>query len=350
MRILFEITHPKHAHVFHYAIGALRSRGHTVAITARDKDVTVDLLRAWGLEFTVLSSRSGRGLLALGRELLVRDWRLWRFARRFRPDVLVAHEGPSAAHVGFLLRRPVIAFEDTEHSTFQHRITYPLVTRVCTSWHYERDWGAKHVRYPSIGELAYLHPNQFVPDPSVLQRAGLRAGEPFSVVRFVSWQAVHDRGQSGIVPAERRAFLERLERFGRVVVSSEQALPADLERFRLRVPPHQFHDVLAHAQLCIGEGGSVACEAALLGVPAIFVSTLRVGYLNRLEQHYQLAFSLSDSARALELAERLLSDPNTPAVWQERRARLLEVEEDLVPWMVREIEAFAPKEPKTLGA
>ena len=338
MRILFEVTHPKHLHLFKNPIWELEARGHTVAITARDKDVTLDLLRSYGLEFTALS-RKRTGLVGMTRELLVRDWRLWCFARRFRPDVLVARVGPSAAHVGLLLGRPVIVFEDTEHATLQQRITFPFVTHVCTATHYEKDWGAKHVRYQSFDELAYLHPRRFTPDRAVVERAGLEPGK-YIIVRYVSWQAAHDIGQSGVAPRRRLEVLEQLERHGRVLVTSESPLLADYERFRVPVPPVDFHHVVAYARLVFGESATVAAEAAILGVPAIFVSTLRAGSLNRLEHHYGLAYSVSTDSEALALAERLLDDPATPERWRQGRERLLAEEQDLTAWMIQEVECL----------
>ncbi|MBM4031734.1 MAG: DUF354 domain-containing protein [Planctomycetes bacterium] len=337
MRILVEITDAKHVHLFKHAVRELEARGHTAAITARDRDIITGLLSAYGFGFTTLS-RQGFGLWGLGKELLVRDWRLLRFCRRFRPDVLVGRVGPCAAHVGFFLRKPVIVFEDTEHARLQQWISFPFATRVCTAVHYEKDWGRKHIRYKSFDELAYLHPNRFTPEPQVVERAGLDPAKPYVVVRFLSWAAAHDRGQKGIDPARRLDVLERLKRFARVVVSSEAPLPGEFDRFRLPAPPHDFHHLLAFSRLYLGEGSTGAAEAAVLGVPGIYVSTIRLGYLNRLEHHYGLAFSVSEEAAALGIAERLLADPATPELWRERRQRLLSEEEDLTPWMVREIE------------
>jgi len=339
MRILFEVTDAKHVHLFKYAIRELEARGHTIAITARDRDILTGLLRAYGFEFTTLS-RQRLGLTGLARELVARDWRLWRFARRFRPDLFVARVGPCAAHVGFLMRKPVVVFEDTEHATLQQRITFPFVTHVCTATHYEKDWGRKHIRYQSFDELAYLHPTRFTPDPDVVRRAGVDIDSPYIVVRFLSWQASHDVGQSGIDPERRLAVLERLERHGRVVVSSEAPLPDAFERFRLPVAPSDFHHLVAFSRLYMGEGATVASEAAILGVPGIFVSTLRAGSLNRLEHHYGLAYSVSTDSEALALAERLLDDPATPERWRQGRERLLAEEQDLTAWMIQEVECL----------
>ncbi len=336
MRVLFEFTHPIDVHLFKHLVWALQARGHGTAIAARDKDVILDLLRGYGLSFTCLSRR-GRGLFGLAQELVVRDWRLWRFARRFRPDLLVSSVGPCAAHVGWLMRRPVLVVDNTEHGRLQHRIAFPFATRICTADYYQKDLGAKQVRYRSFEHLAYLHPNRFAPDPSVVERAGVRPHEPFLMVRFVSWEATHDVGEHGIRPDERMRVLERLERFGRVIVTSERSLPPEFDRFRLPVAPHEYHHLLAFARLCLSEGGTVAAEAAVLGVPTVFVSTLRPGCQQRLEEYYQLLIQVEDAEAAIAQAERLLSDDRTPVLWSNRQQRLLDEEGDLTEWLLGQV-------------
>ena len=122
MRILIEITHPAHVHFFRNAILEFQRRGHEVAVTARQKDIALELLDSYGIEFTTLS-RKGAGKFALAGELIARDVRLWQFCRKFKPDVLTAIAGVSAAHVGFALRKPVVVWDDTENATLSHMIT-----------------------------------------------------------------------------------------------------------------------------------------------------------------------------------------------------------------------------------
>lgn len=339
MRILFEITHPKHAHLFHNAILELRQAGHEIRITARRKDVTLRLLDAWGLDYKVLTNQPKSGLLALGTELLIRDLRLWRFARRFRPDVLVARVGPCAAHVGLLLRKPVIVFEDTEDATLQQRLAFPFATRICTAIHYEKEWGHKHIRYRSFDELAYLHPNRFTADPGVVQQHGLEPGS-YIIVRFVSWKAAHDIGEAGIGAKSRLGLLERLEAFGRVLVTSEAPLPATFERFRLPVPPEQFHHVLAFAKLTFGESSTVATEGAMLGVPGVLVNTMNWGSVNSLVRNYGMLFQTTSETDGLAIAEDLLSRPDLADAWAGKRSELLSQEGDLTEWMIDEVLAL----------
>ena len=54
MNILFDIGHPAHVHLFKNAIWKLEAKGHKVAITSREKDVTTSLLDYYGFEHKVL--------------------------------------------------------------------------------------------------------------------------------------------------------------------------------------------------------------------------------------------------------------------------------------------------------
>ena len=130
MRILFDICHPAHVHVFRNPIGLLADRGHEILLTSRDKDISLALLDQLGLPHRTLSAQSAPGMFALARELAVRDTRLVKFVREFRPDVMAAVGGIFIAHAGVLTRTPSLVFYDTENAVLQNLLTYPFATRV----------------------------------------------------------------------------------------------------------------------------------------------------------------------------------------------------------------------------
>ncbi len=61
MHILVDIIHPAHVHFFKYAITLWREQGHKVSITARQKDIAIDLLDRYGFDYIDLG-RAGQGL------------------------------------------------------------------------------------------------------------------------------------------------------------------------------------------------------------------------------------------------------------------------------------------------
>ncbi len=338
MKILVEVTHPAHVHFFRNAIGIWKSRGYKVAVTARDKEIVVELLKLYGIEHAVLSGK-GRGKLSLFSELIKRDYNLWRFCREFKPDVLTAIGGVFAAHVGWIMRKPVIVWDDTEHAGISHKMTFPFVTSVYTPDCYTIELGKKQIRYAGYHELAYLHPNRFTPDKNVLRDIGIDTNEKYCLVRFVSWQAHHDIGQHGFTESSKVKFVDEVSKYAKVYITSESALPEELEKYRLRIPVHLVHYVTAYAALYVGEGATMATESAILGVPAVYVNTLESGNISTLER-YGLAKQVTDANQALQCCIDWLCAPDAKEKCIASRKKLLEDKIDVTDYVVGVISSY----------
>lgn len=342
MHILCDISHPAHVHFFRNAIDLWRRRGREVTIVSRAKDITLELLDQYGYQHTCLST-ARRGLLGLGLELLEHEGRLYRLFRANPPDIFIEIGGTFIVHAAKLLRRPSIVFYDTENAKVSNAITYPFASAICTPQCYQGEAGPQHIRYEGYHELAYLHPNCFQPDPAVLEQLGLTPADTYFVVRFVGWTSGHDIAQHGFSPAGKLKLVQTLEQFGRVLITSEAPLPETLARYALRLPSALIHHVLAFSTLYIGESATMASEAAVLGIPAIFVSPVGRGYTDEQEQKYGLCFTLKDEAEAINRATDLLSRPQLKAEWQAKRRRLLAEKVDVTGWIVRFVEELALK-------
>ncbi len=342
MRILVDLTHPGDVHFYRHAIERWRERNHTVLLTARRKDLTVDLLRRLSLQHDDLGDARS-GLLGLGIEFFARTYRLCRRVREFRPDVLTATAGTFIAYAGLLCRVPSVVFYDTENATLSNLLTYPVATTVATPQCYFGGVpAAKHRTYAGYQELAYTHPNVFTPDPGRLAAFGLSRDEPFIFVRLVSWGAAHDTLDHGFTDVE--AAIRQLQGFGRVVISAEGALPATLEPLRLTGPLEEVMHVLAFARLYIGESATMASESATLGTPAIFVATTGRGYTDDQERRYGLTYTFRDRRTAqrdaLAKATEILSDPESKAQWATKRARMLTEMINLTDYVVALVESY----------
>lgn len=338
-RILVDITHPAHFHFFRRAMEIWRQNGIELIVAARDKDLTLDLLESHGYDYALLS-RARRGLAGLALELIEHQARLLRFIRRTRPQVLVEVAGTFIVHAARVARLPALVFYDTEHARASNLITYPFATRILTPACYQSDLGAKQIRYEGYHELAYLDPRHFRPDPAALQEAGLAPGESYFVLRFVSWDASHDVGQRGFSYDDKRDLVRRLSRYGKVLITSEAALEPQLEPFRLRAAPENIHHLLAFARLYIGEGSTMASEAAVLGTPAIYVNTLPLGYIYEQQHRYGLVHWLPQSREAIRLAEAFAADDHIKEEWRCRRDRMLSDKIDVTAFIREQVEAY----------
>lgn len=293
-RILVDICHPAHVHFFRNPIAELQARGHEVMVTSRRKEMATELLDELDIEHRPLSFAARGGALGMLSELIRRDLALARVVREVRPACLAAIGGIFAAHAGFLTRTPSVVFYDTENARLQNLITYPLAATVVAPRCYEGWLPKSAVRYPGYHELSYLHPDRFTPDYSTALANGLAPEGDTFLIRTVAWQANHDVGEHGWSPELLRAVVQYLGAKGRVLISSEGPLPSDLEAYRYAGEPARIHDVMAFCRLHVGESATMASEAAVLGVPAVYAAKTGRGYTNELDRRYGLARRVID--------------------------------------------------------
>lgn len=340
MKVLFDIVHPAQVHFFKNVIGLLRQRGDEVLVTARKKDVTLELLEALGIEYKCISTK-GSNIFGLAAELVVRNFRLWKVARKFRPDVMVARVGVAAGPVGKVLRIPTVIYDDMEKARLQAAVGMTFAKYICTGLGYYRDFGKRQVRFRGSPVYAYLAPEYFQPDKEPLRRAGLDPEKPYIFVRTVSWGASHDVGRSGGGEEDLRRLMEKLSSFGRVIISAEEPLPQSLSQYENPVPAEHMHHLLAFASLCLVEGGTMAAEAAVLGVPVVCLGTYDFGYLRALEKEYELIYRPGSFDKAVQKAEELLGKPDLKQVWMAKRKKLLSESDNVTKFQLEMIDRAA---------
>ena len=339
MKILIDMGHPAHVHLFKNFIWEMGEKGHEIKVTARDKEVTKYLLSAYNIPYDLVGE-IGTGKFNLIKEWISRDYKIINIARRFKPDYFLGVLNPVPAHSAKLLKKTSITFTDTEHPKLANFVTIPFSDVVLTPFCFKRDQGRKQIRYNGYHELAYLHPNYFTPNPAVLDEIGLREDDTFVILRFVSWSASHDVGQYGI--KNKIELVRELEKYGRVLITSEGRLPKELEKYKIKVSPEKMHDLLYYASLYIGEGATMATESAILGTPSIYVSSFigTMGNLIELEQKYGLIFNYNDTNKAIEKAIGLIQKPTLKEEWREKREKLLKDKIDVTSFMVWFIENY----------
>ena len=325
MKIMFNVAHPAHVHLFRNVITLLQQRGHSVDVVSLGREITEQLLGIYDLQYVSLG-RSHKDLLVKYMDTVRADLRMVRLIKKRKPDILASTGIPYSAQAAKVCGVPSIAFSDTEIATLVLHATLPFVSAVCTPSCFDLDLGPKHVKYNGYHELAYLHPNYFSPDPSVLENVGLGKDEDFFVLRLSSADSSHDLGpKASLLDSVQAAteILGELEQYGRTFLTSEVRLPEDLRRFELRIPPHKMHDLLAYATIYMGEGATMASEAGVLGVPWIYVSHTTRGYLRDQEENYGLGFSVTSWEAAIDKASQLIQSENLKSDWQSKREKLL---------------------------
>jgi len=345
MRILFDVTHPAHVHLFRPLAERITAEGGEVMFVGRRKDLAVELLEAFSLpHFIPPSRRSGPGSAGDALEFAERTGALRRTIHDWGPEVLLTRN-PTGAVAGLGTRTWTVFDTDDGRTVGLHYwAARPFADVITSSIHDPEDHGRRHRRYRSLKALGFLSPPHFVPDPAIRDRYGAPDG-PLFVVRLSRHDASHDRRIIGIDSATRTALLHMLLSVGHVVLSMEgqdtrlhpHRTDGSTDHEHRVVRATDFHHLLAAASLCVGDSQSVAAEAAVLGVPVIRLSgfTGRTFYLTLLEEQYGLIRNYRPGEEDALLSEvRTVLDDLAGARADARDSadRLRAGTEDLIAW------------------
>ena len=277
MRILIVSAHPAQVHGFRLVRDELLKAGHQVFWATTDKDIAINLLRQFGIEYFLI--------LKAPKNFFCRVWymlrnvcRLIPYLRRNKIDLVVDRYEPFISVAAWLNRTPHICLADTEHAAIKCK---PFI-KMCQAALYPTCF-YEHVTddmlyFPGNIELFYTHPKRFTPKP-VWNLLGIEPDTRFAIVRFVKWDAWHDTQLvGGFTLEQKRTLIQRLQQHMRVFISSESELPADLEPYRIHIPIEQMHHVQAAAALFVGESATMASESVCLATPAIYIDQVGRGY------------------------------------------------------------------------
>jgi predicted glycosyltransferase len=338
MKVLIDIGHPGHVHLFRNFAHIFIGRGHQVLFTIRDKEHEADLLKYESLTFISLgkhySSKAGKiwGLIKYNIRILL-------ISQSFKPDIYLSHGSVYTLLSALLLGRPNIALEDTGNPE-QVRLYLPFTDAVLTSARFPHLYGEKQVFYNSYHELAYLHPDYFAPDKNVLKELGLKEGEKFSIVRLVAWTASHDRKAKGITPEQRELIVRHLMSKGQLFISSEKPLPSDFSKFRFPLGPERMHHALAFASLFVGEGATMASESIFLGTAAIYINSMIPGIITEQEKESGLLNAFTGFEGVLGKIDTLLENPLQKTETKTISERLIRSKCNLTAFLVEFVEGW----------
>jgi uncharacterized protein len=352
MKILVDIGHPAHVHFFKNAVWQLEARGHKVQITTRNKEITLDLLNAYQLNYCKVGDNK-KGLANKATNMIKIDSEVYKIAKKFNPDILTGIHSPYIAQIGKLLNRPSLVFTDTEHAKLANVLTFPFASAIITPSSFKGDLGPKHIRYSGFHELAYLHPNYFRPNPAVLEEMALSEDDNIFLVRFASFNASHDTKSENFKKEYISSLIEKLDEKGKIIISSEKKLDTNLEKYQYNLSPSKYHDVLFYAKMYIGESSTSAEEAAVLGTPAFNFERILIngtacsfgdicGLLTELENKYEMVYCFHDEVKLLRKLDELLDRgiENVKQDWKEKNQRLLKDKIDVTQFIIWFIENY----------
>lgn len=270
--VWIDLSNSPHIPFFVPIVAALRARGVTVTLTARDFAQTRELAGLHFGDVTVIGGW-GRGMTAKAAAIAGRAFALASHARGRRFRLAVSHNSYAQLLAARLVGMPAVTMMDYEHQPANH-LAFRLARLVMVPEVFPGDalrrFGAARVRrYPGLKEQVYVHP---APSTEGL-RVRFGAGDMvLAVLRPPPDAATYHRFKNPL-------FSRAVDR----VVADENCLGLLLPRTpaqaawagqrwgdRVFAPGGVLPGaaLLAAADLVVGGGGTMTREAALVGTPA----------------------------------------------------------------------------------
>lgn len=337
-KILVDINHPAHVHLFKGFISGMKTLGYEVLVTAKNSTSIKELLQKNEITYTTVGHKKDSMILKYLYELvhLIKVWYIVR-TKQIEYGIGVSMVLPL---VSKLTQMKSIALDDDDLTVtplFGKFVSYADVILNPSPLAYE-DRGPNRICHNSFHELAYLHPNQFTPDPAVVKEAGMTLGEPFFILRFNAFKAHHDGEAMGISLAQKLRLIELLRPYGKIFITTEREPEPALKEYQLPVSPDKIHSLMYYAAMFIGDSQTMISEAALLGTPSVKLNTFagRLAIPNEIERTYKLCYSFHplEFDKMLELINRLLKQPDTKAEWSRKKDRMLADKVDFTAYLI----------------
>lgn len=343
MNILIDIAHPAHVHVTRNAYFELTQKGHKVYVTVKNIPSAIALLDIYKIPYIHLGGKkdSLRGKAFLQ---IMYNFKIWWLVITKRIDVGFS-SSITPAHVSKISKMHSVIFDDDDDAVeplfvkWGHPFADVVLSPTCA----ERA-SSKRVAYDGYHELAYLHPNRFTADVSVLSEIGLKEGDTYFVLRFNAFKAHHDVGVEGLSIENKRKVIAYLEKKGKVFITTERNIDEEFKKYQLLLSPEKVHSLIYYATMLVGDSQTMTSEAAVLGTPAIRSNTFvgQISYLEEEEHKYELTYGfLPNNFAAMQAKiEELIALPNLKEIWKDRREKMLADKIDVTAFYVWFIENY----------
>ena len=324
-KIWIDALTPKQARLAIAFYKVLTAKGHKVIVTTREYDLTIHL-------FELESIRP----IAVGGHGKTRSEKLFKDIERMRrlteiivsenPELLVAYPSPSATRVAFGLNIPIILFSDTPHAIHASRLSIPLADILVHSSFIPRsrfkpyilEEYTREITYNGVEETEWI--KAFKPSTEGLEKLGLDPLE-YIVVRGEEKYASYYTYDINLA----RLAIE-LSKYVKVVFipryrEQEEEVRGNHNIVLLR-PPVIDGCVLEYNSIAvITGGGTMAREAALLGVPGISLFPQQLDVDEALAKLGFPLYHLSDPRETMLFIRRIVRDPDS---WRINTEKLLE--------------------------
>ncbi len=335
-RLFFDLNHPADFHFFKNLFLHLAEHEYSFRVMARNKECLHDLLKYEGIPYI---NRGAGSHSLLGKYLYAGYILMLSLIHliRFRPRLTISLSSPYLITASRILSIPTLTYDDTDYNP---RLL-PLIRKadyVFSPATYPHSFHENHFHLHTFKELAYLHPLYF--------KHEITGDAVF--FRLTRTDSIHHTSDtwfnfSGIIKE-----INRISQDHTTYLSSETDLPGDLSKVVLFPDTVNIHKDLKTSRVFWGNSATMAAEAAVLGIPAIFVGAEKFAYLKELEEYGLLfCFRPDEIASSFNKLDELARSPQYEKQFEQSRLLLLNDKIDITGLLAWFIENF-PESPQIM--
>ena len=338
---LFFIVHPAKFHLFKETINRLLKNGCKVDVLIISKDVLEDLIKNEGWDYKNLFLK-GRKIKYLPSKLvaffsaILTIIKLLSFIihkksyyKYITDDILVV--------LGYIFNVKSYFFVDNDYKTLSlAKLLLPFTNKIISPS--STDMGKfnyKKISFKGNKAIAHLVPKYFVPN-----KEKVNIKEDYFFLRLAKLDAVHDDfSNQGINDEYLDKIMQLLLKKGKVVISAERNINKKYEKYKLKINPQDIVHYINYAKIVITDSGTMATEAAVLGVPNILLNNLAklCGVHVELKTKFALQHYFDNfNDLYLKLIE-LLKDKDLKNKWNKRKIIFLEYIDDFPELLYKEL-------------
>jgi predicted glycosyltransferase len=308
MSVFVAIGHYPHVNFYKNAIQELKRRGIEIKLIVQPRgNLTAIVEHEIGLPFKSIGHHQS-ALYQKAINLLFNDIKTFSYVIKNSCDVATGVcGGIELAHATFICRKPSVIFEDDIEQRLVYYLYKPFATRIVVPHHVPAK-GHNILKYNGFKELAYLHPNYFIPREDVLKEYGL-GPESYVFIREVSntttnYYGLKEGSLAKICPELRTMGFD-------IVLSLENKTLKNLYKDYctiLQEPVSDIHSLMHYAAFTIASGDSMSRESCLLGTPAIYTGGRNMSINSELEKMGCLLRCEPEKQQILTLASKILKN------------------------------------------
>ena len=239
---------------------------------------------------------------------------------------------------GYFFKTSTYLFIDNDYETLSFgRYLLPFATKILAPESTDLEkFKSKKIPFKGNKAIAHLTPKYFKPDKKIVSSVN----NPFFLLRVAELNAVHDNyDNNGIVDESLGEIISLLSMYGHILISAERKLPSKYEKYRLKIKPKEISNYLHFATMVITDSGTMANEAAVLGVPNILLNNLadKCGVHRELRDKFHLQFYYDNFQDVYNKVNELLKDKELDSIWSKRKDIFFDYVDDFPKLLYNEL-------------